>query len=200
MAVQEFERKTAEERFPRVRDEVERMLVHLTPDWNTAPGLEETPKRVARMWLEELTVGYYTDIEALFKMFPDEGEGGMVVVQDIPVRSVCEHHLVPFVGYAHIGYFPNKQVVGISKLPRVVDAYARRLQIQERLTYQVLRAIDTHLAPRGTIVVVSAEHMCLSMRGVQAPGTRTLTSAVSGKFKDNQEGEKDEFFRLIDGH
>jgi GTP cyclohydrolase I len=177
-----------------------RVMLELGRNRDLAGGVEETPERVTRMWLEELTTGYDCDVESLFKLFPDEGDGGMVIVKDIPVRSVCEHHLVPFVGYAHIGYFPKDQVVGLSKLPRVVDAYARRLQIQERLTKQVLDAIDEHLTPRGTMVVVKAEHMCLSLRGVQAPGTQTITSAVSGMFKDNDEGEKDEFLRLINGH
>lgn len=198
-SITEYKRDTAEERYPRVKEHVGRMLTHLAPDYDTNEGLTETPHRVARMWLNELTVGYYVDVEALFKLFPDEGAGGMVIVKDIPVRSVCEHHLVPFVGYAHIGYFPDKHVIGLSKLPRIVDAFARRLQIQERLTRQVLEAIDEHLSPRGTAVVMSCEHMCMSLRGVQAPGTKTLTSAVSGMFKDNREGEKEEFLRLING-
>jgi GTP cyclohydrolase I len=162
-------------------------------------GVEETPERVTRMWLEELTAGYDVPVEELFKLFPDEGSGGMVVVKDIPVRSVCEHHLVPFVGYASIGYFPDDYVIGLSKLPRIVDAYARRLQIQERLTKQIIDAIDAHLNPRGTMVVMKAEHMCMTLRGVQAPGTQTITSAVSGMFETNEENEKEEFLRLING-
>jgi GTP cyclohydrolase I len=162
-------------------------------------GLEETPERVTRMWLDELTSGYDIDIESLFRVFDDEGHGGMVVMRDIPVRSVCEHHLVPIVGYAHVGYFPNGKVIGLSKLARIVDAFSRRLQIQERLTKNVLDAIDEHLDPHGTMVVVSAEHMCMTMRGVQAPGTRTLTSAVSGWFRENGEGQRDEFLKLVNG-
>lgn len=185
---------------PRVKEFVKRILTHLTPENINGPGLVDTPDRVARMWLNELTVGYRINIESLFKLFPDEGGGNMVVMKDIPVRSVCEHHLVPFVGYAHIAYFPNGDVIGLSKLSRVVDAFARRLQIQERLTKQILDALEKHLEPRGTMVVVKAEHMCLSLRGVQAPGTQTITSAVSGMFKDNTEGEKDEFLRLVNGH
>lgn len=195
--IQEWRRKTPEESMPRVEEFAKRILAHLTPDDINEGGLVETPHRFARMWLHELTAGYRVDVAGLFKKFPDEGEGNMVAMCDIPVRSTCEHHLVPFVGYAHIAYFPSDEVVGLSKLSRIVDAYARRLQIQERLTRQVLAAIDEHLTPRGTMVVVSAEHLCMTLRGVQAPGTKTITSAVSGMFKDNREGEKDEFLRLI---
>lgn len=182
---------------PRVEEFAKRILAHLTPEDINGGGLVETPTRFARMWLHELTAGYRVDVPGLFKTFPDEGEGNMVAMCDIPVRSTCEHHLVPFVGYAHIAYFPNGKVVGLSKLSRIVDAFSRRLQIQERLTKQVLDALDEHLKPRGTMVVVSAEHLCMTLRGVQAPGTKTITSAVSGMFKHNGEGEKDEFLRLI---
>lgn len=163
-------------------------------------GIESTPKRVAKMWLEELTAGYAVDVPSLFKLFPDEGYDGIVTVKDIPVTSVCEHHLVPIVGYAHIGYFPGpKGVVGLSKLPRVVNAYARRLQVQERLTEQIIEAIDEHMEPRGVCVVISAEHLCMTMRGVQAPGTRTVTSAARGLFIEKQ-GTKEEFMRMVNGH
>lgn len=161
-------------------------------------GLIETPERVTKMWLDELTSGYAVDIEGLFKTFDDhENYNGMVVLKDIPVRSQCEHHMVPFVGYAHIGYFPDQRVVGLSKLPRLVDAYSRRLQLQERLTQQIHDAMLEHLHPRGVIVVVEAEHLCLTLRGVQQPGTMTMTSAVSGLFRDTDEYARDEFFHLI---
>lgn len=162
-------------------------------------GIESTPNRVARMWLEELTAGYAVDVPSLFKLFPDEGYDGIVTIQNIPVTSVCEHHLVPIVGYCHIGYFAgSKGVVGLSKLPRVVNAYSRRLQVQERLTEQIIEAIQEHMEPRGVIVVISAEHMCMTMRGVQAPGTRTVTSAARGLFIE-QQGTKDEFMRTLNG-
>jgi GTP cyclohydrolase I len=119
-----------------------------------------------------------------------------VIVKDIPVRSVCEHHLVPIVGYAHVAYFPDGKVVGLSKLSRLVDAYARRLQVQERLTQQVVEAIEEHLHPRGIIVVIEAEHFCMTMRGVQSPGTRTVTSSATGLFIEEQ-GAKEEFLTLI---
>lgn len=162
-------------------------------------GIMETPERVTKMWLDELTSGYDVDIESLFRVFDDEGNGGMVIMRDIPVRSVCEHHLVPIVGYAHVGYFPNGKVIGLSKLARIVDAFSRRFQIQERLTKNILDAIDEHLDTHGTMVVISAEHLCMTLRGVQAPGTRTLTSAVSGRFLDNKGGQRDEFLKLING-
>lgn len=163
-------------------------------------GIESTPNRVAKMWLEELTAGYAVDVPSLFKLFPDEGYDGIITVQDIPVTSVCEHHLVPIIGYCHIGYFPGtKGVVGLSKLPRVVNAYARRLQVQERLTEQIIEAISQNMEPRGVCVVLSCEHMCMTMRGVQAPGTKTVTSAARGLFVEEQ-GTKDEFMRTINGH
>lgn len=161
-------------------------------------GVDSTPDRVARMWLDELTSGYRVDVDALLKTFPSDGYRGMVIVKDIPVTSVCEHHLVPIVGYAHIGYFPEDRVVGLSKLPRVVNAYAKRLQVQERLTNQIADALaHGSLNARGVMVVIEAEHLCMTVRGVQAPGTRTLTASAHGLFKDNADGEKDEFFRLI---
>jgi GTP cyclohydrolase I len=176
---------------------MDRIMVHLDPE-HPRDGTSDTSIRVANMWVEELTAGYaYKDPGVILKKFPSEEYDGIVAVKDVPVTSVCEHHLVPFVGYAHVGYFPNAHVVGLSKIPRLVNAFARRLQIQERLTGQIADAIDHHLNPRGVIVVVEAEHLCMTIRGVQAPGTKTLTSAVRGLFNTNEEGEKEEFFRLI---
>ena len=162
------------------------------------PGLVETPGRVSRMWLNELSYGYEVDVDALFKTFDDhEDYEGMVIVKDIPVMSQCEHHLVPFIGYAHIGYLPKDKVVGLSKLPRLVDAYSRRLQIQERLTQQIHNKIVSELEPRGAIVVIECEHLCMTLRGVQKPGTTTVTSAVSGLYRDPAERAREEFFRLM---
>lgn len=165
-------------------------------------GLQRTPQRVTRMWLEELTAGYSIDVPSLFRTFDDhEGYDGMVALTRIPVRSQCEHHLVPFVGYAHIAYFPGDRVIGLSKLPRVVDAFARRLQLQERLTQQIHDSLDENLDPRGVIVVIECEHLCMTLRGIQSPGTKTMTSAVSGLFRDTEERAKEEFFSLIkNGH
>ena len=176
----------------------EEQLTMMLPDGKLYPGVRETPKRVSKMWLNELTSGYHVDVDALFKTFDDTGGyGGMVVVKGIPVRSQCEHHLVPFVGYAHVGYFPGDRVVGLSKIARVVDAFSRRLQIQERLTQEVHDALHRNLDPRGVIVVVEAEHLCMTLRGTQAPGTTTITTAISGMFRDKGESAKDEFIHLI---
>jgi GTP cyclohydrolase I len=159
-------------------------------------GIEETPGRAARMWLDELTAGYHVDIPGLFRLFEPEDYEGIVVVKDIPVRSTCVHHLVPFVGYAAIGYVPKDHVLGLSKLARLVDAHARRLQIQENLTKEVITSLETYLQPKGAIVVVSAEHMCMTLRGVQAPGTKTITSDVCGVFETDP-SYKEEFFTML---
>lgn len=192
--VEEFPRNDTVSREIRLQEITKRMLTHLTPHPD-ARGVRETPARVARMWIDELTTGYRVDVAQLFRTFEDEGYGGMVVVKDNPVRSVCEHHLVPIVGYAHIAYIPDGKVVGLSKLPRLVEAYSRRLQVQERLTRQIKDAIKEFLAPAGVIVVISAEHMCMTLRGVQAPGTRTITCDVAGKFEEAS--LKEEFFKMI---
>lgn len=160
-------------------------------------GLRDTPERVARMWVEELTRGYDMNIERVLKKFPADEFTGQVVVRDIPVVSTCEHHMLPFAGVAHVGYFPGVSVAGLSKFARLVDGFARRLQIQERLTQQIHDAINDVLEPRGVIVVVEAEHMCMTVRGVQAPGAKTLTAAVSGRYRDKTEQAKDEFMALI---
>lgn len=176
---------------------VNNMVEHLDP---TGPrdGTNDTPERVARMWVDELCSGYKLNPEKfLEKQFTSDGYEGMVVVKDIPLTSVCEHHMVPFIGYAHVGYIAREKVVGLSKIARVVDAYARRLQIQERLTKQVAATIEKSLDPLGVIVVVEAEHLCMTIRGVQKPGTKTVTSTVTGVFNSNEEGEKEEFFQLL---
>jgi GTP cyclohydrolase I len=150
------------------------------------------------MLVHELCAGYDVDIEQLFEsVFDHEGYDGMVVVHNIPIFSLCEHHLLLIAGQAHVGYLPNGQVLGLSKIARVVEAYARRLQLQERLTMEVADAIESHLDPRGVIVVIQAEHMCLSIRGTQKPGTITTTSTIRGAFAKPETGAREEFFRLI---
>ncbi|OXM72234.1 GTP cyclohydrolase I FolE [Amycolatopsis sp. KNN50.9b] len=144
-------------------------------------GLRDTPARVARAY-REMFAGLYTDpAEVLSRTF-DESHEEMVLVTDIPMYSTCEHHLVPFHGVAHVGYIPNShgKVTGLSKLARLVDLYAKRPQVQERLTSQIADALVRKLEPRGVIVVVEAEHLCMSMRGIRKPGARTTTSAVRG--------------------
>jgi GTP cyclohydrolase IA len=147
-------------------------------------GLRDTPGRVARAY-EELFAGLYTDPTTVLEKTFDEGHGELVMVKDIPIYSTCEHHLVPFHGVAHIGYIPalDGKVTGLSKLARVVDLYAKRPQVQERLTGQVADALVTKLNPRGVIVVIDAEHLCMAMRGIRKPGSRTTTSAVRGLFQ-----------------
>jgi GTP cyclohydrolase I len=146
-------------------------------------GLRETPARVARAF-EEIFAGLYTDPDAVLDKTFDEQHEELILVRDIPVYSTCEHHLVTFHGMAHVGYIPSEdgRVTGLSKLARLVDLYARRPQVQERLTAQVADAMVRKLDPRGVIVVIEAEHLCMGMRGVRKAGSRTFTSAVRGQF------------------
>nr|WP_245588720.1 GTP cyclohydrolase I FolE [Actinoalloteichus caeruleus] len=144
-------------------------------------GLVETPARVARAY-REMFAGLHTDPDTVLSKTFDESHEELVLVRDIPMFSNCEHHLLPFHGVAHVGYIPNErgQVTGLSKLARLVDLYSRRPQVQERLTSQVADALVRRLAPRGVIVVIEAEHLCMTVRGVRKPGARTTTSAVRG--------------------
>jgi len=150
-------------------------------------GLRDTPSRVARSY-KEIFAGLGREPREVLTSVFDEGHDEMVLVTDIELFSVCEHHLVPWVGVAHVGYIPNEQgqITGLSKLARLVDLYARRPQVQERLTTQVADALESELKPRGVIVVVEAEHLCMSMRGVRKRGARTITSAVRGLFRDSE--------------
>lgn len=160
-------------------------------------GLQETPKRYAKA-MAEMTAGYHVDPASVLKDFEHDGEHGqLVIVRDIPVRSLCEHHVLPFVGKCHIGYIPKERILGLSKFARLVDVFARRLQVQERLTQQIAQSIEEHLAPRGVAVVIDAEHMCMTYRGVQAPGTLTTTSWMSGVFRDPDEDAREEFLALL---
>jgi GTP cyclohydrolase IA len=149
-------------------------------------GLIKTPQRVADMY-EELFNGIGKDPSVELESLFDENHDEMIIVKDIPFYSVCEHHLVPFVGKAHIAYVPNKsgKIVGLSKLSRVLDIVSRRLQVQERLTTIVADTIMNKLKPRGTMVIIEAEHLCMSIRGVKKPNTITVTSAVRGLFREN---------------
>jgi len=146
-----------------------------------APGLEDTPRRMVDAYTELLTPRPFD-----LTTFPnEEGYDELVLARGIPVRSVCEHHMLPFTGVAHVGYLPGERIVGLSKLARVVELFARRPQVQERLTVQVANWLQAQLAPRGVGVVVEAEHLCMTLRGVQKPGARTVTSALRGSVRDD---------------
>lgn len=162
-------------------------------------GLQDTPARVARAY-EEVFAGLHVDpTEVLNKTFSEDHQE-LVLVKDIPIYSTCEHHLVPFFGHAHIGYIPGKngQVTGLSKLARLVDLFAKRPQVQERLTTQVADAIVEKLGAQSVIVVIECEHLCMAMRGIRKPGARTTTSAVRGGFKANP-ASRAEVLSLIRG-
>ncbi|MCC3328398.1 MULTISPECIES: GTP cyclohydrolase I FolE [Nocardia] len=150
------------------------------------PGLRETPARVARAYRETFA-GLYVEPDSVLNTTFDEGHQELVLVRDIPMYSTCEHHLVSFHGVAHVGYIPGPhgRVTGLSKLARLVDLYAKRPQVQERLTSQIADAVMRKLDPRGTIVVIEAEHLCMAMRGIRKPGASTTTSAVRGLLQSN---------------
>ncbi|MGY1679727.1 GTP cyclohydrolase I FolE [Geodermatophilus sp. SYSU D01176] len=150
------------------------------------PGLQETPGRVARAYAETFA-GLWEDPAAVLATTFDEDHDEMVLVKDIPMYSTCEHHLVPFHGVAHIGYIPGEdgRVTGLSKLARLVEVYARRPQVQERMTSQIADALADVLKPRGVLVVIEAEHLCMAMRGIRKPGSSTVTSAVRGIFRES---------------
>jgi GTP cyclohydrolase I len=159
-------------------------------------GLLKTPERVGKA-LQFLTHGYSVDPqEILNQAVFHEDYDEMILVKDIEVYSLCEHHMLPFFGKAHVAYIPNGRIVGLSKIPRVVDAFARRLQVQERLSVQVRDAIDAALAPQGVAVVIEATHLCMVMRGVQKQHSTTMSSAMSGQFLDS-ESTRAEFMRLV---
>jgi len=174
-----------------------RTLIRWAGDNPAREGLLETPKRVVKAY-EELFSGYSLRPEdALAKIFKDvEGYDDLVLVKDIPFHSHCEHHMVPFVGHAHIAYYPQDGVVGLSKLARVVDVFARRLQTQETMTAQICQAIEEALQPRGIAVMIEAEHMCMSMRGIQKQGASTTTCQFTGVFRDDP-AEQVRFFTML---
>jgi GTP cyclohydrolase I len=182
----------------RLRDLIRAQLQLLGEDPRRA-GIFDTPERVEKslLWL---TRGYEMSVEevigdGVFEVDHDE----MVIVKDVELYSMCEHHLLPFFGKAHIAYIPDGRIIGFSKLPRIVEVFARRLQVQERLTDQIARAIQQAIQPKGVGVVIEAAHLCMMMRGVEKQNSRTITSSVQGVFRSDQR-TRDEFLRLVASH
>ena len=180
----------AEIELPAAQRAVADLLTALGRDPHSA-HLADTPRRVAHAYAEMLTPREFE-----LTTFPnDEGYDELVLAKDIPVQSLCEHHLLPFQGVAHVGYLPGERILGLSKLARVVELFARDFQVQERLTKQVADWLQDHLDPKGVGVVIEAEHQCMSLRGVRAVGSRTVTSSLQGILRDNQ-SSRQEFFAL----
>lgn len=192
MNLQDFQENT--ERTAAIGEHVSAILKLIGED-DQREGLLKTPTRVGKA-MQFLTKGYNENPEAILRsaMF-DEDYRQMVVVKDIEFYSLCEHHMLPFFGKAHVAYIPNGKITGLSKIPRVVDVFARRLQVQERLTTQIKDCIQNTLNPLGVMVVIEAEHMCMQMRGVQKPHALTTTSDFTGAF--NRKETRDEFLQLI---
>ncbi|MCU0888605.1 MAG: GTP cyclohydrolase I FolE [Rubritepida sp.] len=185
------------------REEAEaavRTLLLWTGDDPNREGLVDTPARVVRAY-EEFFAGYETDpVEMLARSFEEtDGYDEMVVLRDIRLESHCEHHMVPIIGKAHIAYLPNGRVVGISKLARVIEAYAKRLQIQEKLTAQIANTIESVLKPKGVAVVIEAAHQCMTTRGIHKPGVSMVTSRMLGEFRSN-DATRREFLSMISGN
>jgi GTP cyclohydrolase I len=176
-------------------DHIREMLEALGEDPNR-PGLQRTPERVEKS-LRWLTQGYQQTLEGVIgQAVFEEPHESMIMVRDIELYSMCEHHMLPFFGRAHVAYIPNGKIIGLSKLPRIVDMFAHRLQLQERLTDQVADAIMEVLDPRGVGVVIEASHLCMMMRGVEKQNSKTVTSAVRGVFRDDIK-TREEFLRLV---
>jgi GTP cyclohydrolase I len=158
-------------------------------------GIKDTPERVAKMY-EEIFSGLKTPKEEILKAIEGESHDEMILLKDIPFYSVCEHHLLPFIGRAHIAYIPSGKIVGLSELAKALEYFAKRPQVQERLTTQLADMIMSKLNPRGTMVIIDAEHLCMSMRGIKKPGSRTVTSAVRGIFR-TKASTREEMLSLI---
>ena len=180
---------------PDIRTSIEQLLISVGED-PSREGLEKTPERVEKAF-QFMTKGYQEDVGdvlngALFSIDYDE----MVIVKDIDFYSLCEHHLLPFFGKCHIAYIPNGKIVGLSKIPRLVDVFSRRLQVQERLTVQIAEALEAHLQPQGVAVVVEGFHLCMMMRGIQKQNAYATTSSMLGVFR-NQQQTREEFLQLL---
>lgn len=180
----------------RIRKAVREILIAVgeNPDRD---GLKETPDRVARMY-EEIFCGIHKDARSLSKVFYEENANELVLVKDIPVHSMCEHHMLPFVGCAHVAYIPNGgKILGLSKIARMVECVSNKLQLQERMTKEILDVIQDTISPKGVLVVVEAEHMCMTMRGVKKVGAKTMTIKTAGCLKDDL-SQRQEILKLID--
>ncbi|MCW3134460.1 MAG: GTP cyclohydrolase I FolE [Methanophagales archaeon] len=176
-----------------------RRILNLLPDDCDREGLKETPERVARALKNEWLSGYEKDPKDVLKTFKFENYDEIVLLKDIEIYSMCEHHMAPFFGKCHVGYIPNGRVIGASKLTRVADIYARRLQIQERLTMQIGQAIDDVLKPLATGVILECKHTCMMSRGVQKQNSVFVTSYMSGKFRELKNPARQEFLKLVFG-
>ena len=181
--------------YKKVEEITNSLLLELGEDPNRE-GLIKTPSRVAKAW-EFISKGYNEDLNKVINdaIFNEKAKD-MVIVQNVEFFSLCEHHLLPFFGKAHVGYIPNGKVIGLSKIPRIIDMFARRLQVQERLTHQIADAINSVLNPKGVSVVMEGRHMCMQMRGVEKQNSFTSTSAMSGQFKKSAE-TRSEFLSII---
>ncbi|MCI6468221.1 MAG: GTP cyclohydrolase I FolE [Faecalicatena sp.] len=178
----------------KIKQAVRLLLEGIGEDVNRE-GLAETPDRIARMY-EELYGGMYEDAQEHLKKTFHVDDNEMVIEKDITFYSTCEHHLLPFYGKAHIAYIPDRKVVGLSKLARTVEVFARRLQLQEQLTGQIADALMESLRPKGVLVMIEAEHMCMTMRGIKKPGSQTVTVVKRGAFLENKE-LTDQFFQMM---
>ncbi len=177
-----------------LEDLIKKLLIKLGEN-PQRQGLKRTPERVAKSF-KTLFSGYSKDPRKILTVFDNHGYDEMIIVKDIEFYSMCEHHLLPFFGRVHIGYIPSKKLIGLSKLPRLVEIYARRLQTQERLTSHIAEIIETLLKPKGVGVVIEAKHLCIMARGIQKQDTQVKTSSVRGLFK-NELNTRSEFLRLI---
>lgn len=179
---------------PKIKEAV-RMILSAIGEDPDRPGLKETPRRVAHMY-EEMFAGLRLDPARHLSVTFPEHYNEMVLIRDISFTSMCEHHLLPFTGVAHVAYIPNGKVTGLSKIARVVEEVSRKPQVQERMTQTIAEMVNQHLSTSGVAVVVSAEHSCMSIRGIRKPGSKTITSALRGEFKQNQ-STRQEFMALI---
>ena len=179
----------------RVKSAIREILMAIGEDPDRE-GLRETPDRVARMY-EEIFSGIQTDAKSLAKVFYEEDADDVVLVKDIPVYSMCEHHMLPFVGHVHVAYIPNEgKILGLSKIARMVECISHKLQLQERMTKEILNVIQDTINPKGVLVVVEAEHMCMTMRGIKKVGSKTTTIKTTGFLEDNL-SKRQEILKLI---